>query len=159
RLNKLPHYGKNWLATLSHSPNTIFSQHRMKIFPVAQHPPAAHRRNPAKPQNPPRPQNRRGLGSARDWDSLMTWVTLSNSARPPFFPVGEGIFDLARPLNFRGKKGVAPNQKCRGAHALRNALFRGKSVTHVMRSCHSRAGECVFAFANFHFFELAAIGN
>src|SRR5262249_15050912 len=89
------------------------------------------------------------LGSARVWDSLMTWVTLSNSACPPFFPVEEGIFDLARPLNFRGKKGVAPKRKCRGVHARRNALFRGKSVTHVMRSCPSRAGKRVLAIANF----------
>jgi hypothetical protein len=70
----------------------------------------------------------------------MTWVTLSNGECPPFFPLEEGIFDLARPLNFRGEKGVAPKQKCRGVHAPIVALLRGKSVTHVIRSCRSRAG-------------------
>lgn len=35
----------------------------------------------------------------------MTWVTLSNGECPPFFPLEEGIFDLARPLNFRAEKG------------------------------------------------------
>jgi hypothetical protein len=84
-------------------------------------------------------------GSARAWDSLMTWVTLSNGECPPFFPLEEGIFDLARPLNFRGEKGVAPKQKCRGVHAPIVALLRGKSVTHVIRSCPSRAAFGVLA--------------
>jgi hypothetical protein len=79
----------------------------------------------------------------------MTWVTLSNGECPPFFPLEAGIFDLARPLNFRGEKGVSPKQKCRGVHAPIVALLRGKSVTHVMRSCLSRAGERVRAIANF----------
>ena len=82
--------------------------------------------------------NLRVPGSTRGWDSLMTWVTLSNGECPPFFPLEEGIFDLARPLNFRGEKGVAPKQKCRGVHAPIVALLRGKSVTHVIRSCPSR---------------------
>ena len=82
---------------------------------------------------------RKPPGSARGWDSLMTWVTLSNGACPPFFPLEAGIFDLAGPLNSRGKRGVAPKQKCRGVHAPIGMLFRGKSVTHVMRSCRSRA--------------------
>jgi hypothetical protein len=70
----------------------------------------------------------------------MTWVTLSNRECPPFFPLEAGIFDLARPLNFRGEKGVSPKQKCRGVHAPIVALLRGKSVTNVMRSCRSRVG-------------------
>ena len=68
----------------------------------------------------------------------MTWVTLSNGACPPFFPLEAGIFDLAGPLNSRGKRGVAPKKKCRGVHAPIGMLFRGKSVTHVMRSCRQR---------------------
>ena len=62
---------------------------------------------------------------------------------PPFFPLEGGIFYLAIPLNFRGEKGVSPKQKCRGLHAPIVALLRGKSVTHVMRSCLSRAGDGV----------------
>src|SRR6516164_3487121 len=89
------------------------------------------------------------LGSARVWDSLMTWVTLSNGACPRFFPLEAGIFDLARPLIFRGEKGITPKQKCRGVHAPIMVLLRGKSVTHVMRSRVSRAGERVLAIANF----------
>ena len=89
------------------------------------------------------------LGSARGWDSLMTLVTLSNGECPPFFPLEEGIFDLARPLNFRGEKGVAPKQKCRGVHAPIVALLRGKSVTHVIRSCPWRVGDRALAVANF----------
>jgi hypothetical protein len=45
------------------------------------------------------------LGSAGCRDSRMTWVTLSNGACLPFFPLEVGIFDLARPLNSRGKRG------------------------------------------------------
>jgi hypothetical protein len=86
---------------------------------------------------------------ARARDSLMTWVTLSKSTCPPFFPLAGGSFDLARPLSFRGKKGVWIKQKCRGVHGRTAALLRGKSVTHVMRSCPSRAGERALAFANF----------
>jgi hypothetical protein len=70
----------------------------------------------------------------------MTWVTLSKSTCPSFFPLEGGIFDLVRPLNSRGRKGVLPKQKCRGVHAPLKALFRGKSVTYVMRSCHPRVG-------------------
>src|ERR1700682_5852987 len=81
------------------------------------------------------------LGSARYRDSLMTWVTLSNGTCPPFFPLEVDIFDLARPLNSRGKKGVSPRQKCRGVRAPIVAVLRGKTVTHVMRSCRPRAGE------------------
>src|SRR5262249_12534404 len=33
-----------------------------------------------------------------------------------------------------------PEQKCRGVHPPIVALLRGKSVTHVMRSCLPRAG-------------------
>ena len=73
----------------------------------------------------------------------MTWVTLSNGTCPPFFPLEVDIFDLARPLNSRGKKGVSPRQKCRGVRAPIVAVLRGKTVTHVMRSCLSRVGERV----------------
>ena len=83
------------------------------------------------------------LGSARAWDGLMTWVTLSNGTCPLFFPLEVDIFDLARPLNSRGKKGVSLRQKCRGGHAPIVAVLRGKTVTHVMRSCHWRAGRGV----------------
>ena len=51
-------FAKNSPVIPNHSSSTISSQPRMKIFPVVQHPQAAHRRNPAKPQNPLRHQNR-----------------------------------------------------------------------------------------------------
>src|SRR5262249_9587190 len=79
--------------------------------------------------------SRTQMGSAGARDSLMTWVTLSNGACPRFFPLEAGISDLARPLIFRGEKGVTPKQRCRGVHAPIMVLLRGKSVTHVMRSC------------------------
>src|SRR2546428_5792363 len=69
----------------------------------------------------------------------MTWVTLSHSTCPPFFPLEVGIFDLARRLNSRGKKGVSPRQKCREYTRQFVAVLRGKTVTHVMRSCRQPA--------------------
>src|SRR5438309_2335307 len=74
-------------------------------------------------------------GAHAPWDGLMTWVTLSNGTCPLFFPLEVDIFDLARPLNSRGKKGVSLRQKCRGGHAPIVAVLRGKTVTHVMSSC------------------------
>ena len=47
---------------------------------------------------------------------------------------------LVRPLKFRGRKGATPKaKKLRGVLARTNWLFRGKSVTYVMRSCPSGA--------------------
>src|SRR5262249_14899808 len=66
---------------------------------------------------------------------------------PSVFPSRGRHFDLARPLNSRGKKGVSPEQKCRGVHPPIVALLRGKSVTHVMRSCRSRVADGVLAIA------------